>query len=85
MKKMEQVKKLGSTKQAIVNFVSKSYPVSVHEIKTGLRKSKVWCSENAIATRISELSADGFITGRRRIGKQYKEWLPCKNKKRKSS
>lgn len=42
--------------------------LAVHELKLGD------VSDNAAATRLSELARDGKVIGRTRQGKAYKEW-----------
>ena len=58
-----------SAKSAILERLKKaSLPLAVHEL--GL----IGYNENNLATRLSELATDGFVIGRKRQGKQYKEW-----------
>lgn len=45
-------------------------PLAVHEMGGSI----VGYSENALATRVSELHAEGKIVGRTRLGQDYKEW-----------
>ncbi len=44
--------------------------LAVHELKRHLPSY----SENSLATRVSELHAEGEVVGRKRLGKPYKEW-----------
>lgn len=43
-------------------------PLATHEL------SIVGISENAAATRLSELARDGIVVGQVRQGKRFKEW-----------
>ena len=49
-------------------------PMATHEIADAINEKVHFYSENCLATRISELSAEGAITGKTRKDKAYKEW-----------
>jgi len=48
--------------------------LAVHQITTIARQNEEYISDNAAATRLSELASHGEVEGRIREGCRYKEW-----------
>jgi len=67
--------KLGATKSAIMSIVKQHGAVAAHETTQYLRHIGVYCSENAVASRLWELTRDKYLKSRYRQNKPFKEWF----------
>ena len=70
-----QKNKLGTTKTAILSVLRNvKMFLAVHEVTAILRNNGLYCSENAIASRLWKMTKDGYLQSRKRVEKNYKEW-----------
>jgi len=67
--------KLGATKTTLLSIVRQYGPVAAHEAAQYLRRNGVYVSENAVASRLWEMTRDKYIKSRYRQNKPFKEWF----------